>query len=169
MLCIGGPLMGQKRAVLHGRCFSVPIADPLPVGPMDLSAATEIMTVEFVNYRSGTFGTPQGYVEFWVPEGQTPLETITMLLEAYERSPGEANAMSRGKARPTDRVPVMQYGCRVGTLPPDFDPSDIKSRSFLYDPRPGDFRREGDVWIVGRTMGASDIDMVPGFRRETTP
>lgn len=75
-------------------------------------------------------------------------------------------SMGHSDLLPTERAPVMQYGRRIGTLPPDFDPGNIKSRSFLYDPRPGDFRREGDVWIVGRTMGASDIDMVPGFRRE---
>lgn len=75
-------------------------------------------------------------------------------------------SMGHGDLLPTERVPVMQHGRRIGTLPPDFDPSNIKSNSFLYDPRPGDFVREGDVWIVGRTMGASDPDMVPGFIRE---
>lgn len=75
-------------------------------------------------------------------------------------------AMGHGDLLPTERVPVMQYGRRVGTLPPDFDPANIKSRSFLYDPRPGDFRREGGAWIANRTLGASDLDMVPDFRRE---
>lgn len=75
-------------------------------------------------------------------------------------------SMGHGGLLPTERVPVMQYGRHIGTLPPDFDPSNVKSRSVLYNPRPGDFRREGDVWVVGRTMGASDVDMVPGFRRE---
>jgi hypothetical protein len=36
-------------------------------------------------YRAETFHTPQGDVEFWVPHGQTPLESITMLLDGFER------------------------------------------------------------------------------------
>jgi hypothetical protein len=71
-----------------------------------------------------------------------------------------------GDKVPTERVPVMQYGRRVGTMPPDFDPLFAKSRSFLYDYRPGDLRREGEVWIANRTLGASDLDLLVGFERE---
>jgi hypothetical protein len=67
---------------------------------------------------------------------------------------------------PTKRVPVFQYGRRIGTLPPDFDPRFARSNSFMYDVRPGDFTREADAWVVGRTMGASDVDCVIGFIRE---
>lgn len=68
-------------------------------------------------------------------------------------------------AVPTERLPVMQDGLRLGTMAPDFDPLAIKSRSFLYDPRPGDFRREGDVWIASPTLGPGDFDLIPGFQR----
>lgn len=74
-----------------------------------------------------------------------------------------------GVEMPTERVPVIQYGRRIGTMPPDFDPAFARSNSFMYDPRPGDFRREGDTWVVGRTMGASDVDCVVGFIRDTSP
>lgn len=67
---------------------------------------------------------------------------------------------------PTERVPVFQYGRRIGTLPPDFDPTFARSVSFMYDPRPGDFTRNADGWVVGRTMGASDVDCVAGFIRD---
>ena len=67
---------------------------------------------------------------------------------------------------PTERLPVIRNGRRIGTMPPDFDPAAIKSLSFLYDPRPGDFRREGDTWVVDRTMGGGDVDCVVGFIRE---
>lgn len=73
---------------------------------------------------------------------------------------------AEGVTMPTERVPVVQYGRRIGTLPPDFDPAFARSISFMYDPRPGDLRREGDAWVVGRTMGASDIDCVAGFVRD---
>lgn len=71
-----------------------------------------------------------------------------------------------GVEMPTERVPVIQYGKRIGTLPPDFDPAFARSISFMYDPRPADFTREGDSWVVGRTMGASDVDCVAGFIRD---
>lgn len=78
-----------------------------------------------------------------------------------------------GVNMPTERVPVIQYGRRIGTLPPDFDPRFARSNSFMYDVRPGDFTREGNSWVVGRTMGASDVDCVAGFIRDqpttTTP
>jgi hypothetical protein len=67
---------------------------------------------------------------------------------------------------PTERLPVIQYGRRIGTMPPDFDPANARSTSFMYDVRPGDFRREGDTWVVGRTLGAGDVDCVAGFVRD---
>lgn len=71
-----------------------------------------------------------------------------------------------GVEMPTERVPVIRNGRRIGTLPPDFDPTFARSNSFMYDVRPGDLTREGDSWVVGRTMGASDIDCVVGFVRD---
>jgi hypothetical protein len=68
---------------------------------------------------------------------------------------------------PTERLPVIQYGRRIGTMAPDFDPATARSTSFMYDVRPGDFRREGDAWIVGRTLGAGDVDCIAGFIRDT--
>jgi hypothetical protein len=68
-----------------------------------------------------------------------------------------------GHLIPTERVAVMQHGRRVGTVPPTFDPFSIRSNTFLYDVRPGDFKREGDVWIASRTLGPGDLEAVPGF------
>lgn len=79
---------------------------------------------------------------------------LAPLLEAY------------GVEMPTERVPVVRNGRRIGTMPPDFDPAFARSISFMYDPRPGDFTREGDTWVLGRTMGASDVDCVAGFVRD---
>lgn len=73
---------------------------------------------------------------------------------------------AHGVEMPTERLPVIQHGKRIGTMAPDFDPDFVHSISFLYDPRPGDFKREGDAWIVGRTLGASDVDCVAGFVRD---
>lgn len=64
----------------------------------------------------------------------------------------------------TERLAVMLHGERVGTLPPDFDPNNVQSRSFMYDPRPGDFRREGDAWVAAKTLGRGDLEAIPGFQ-----
>jgi hypothetical protein len=66
---------------------------------------------------------------------------------------------------PTERVPVMQYGRRVGTVPGDFDLSFARSSSPFYDVRPGDLVREGDVWVAAKNLGASDLDCLVGFQR----
>jgi hypothetical protein len=68
-----------------------------------------------------------------------------------------------GRIAATERVPVVQHGRRIGTVPPDFDPAKIKSTSWLYSVRPGDFRREGDEWVVSQTLGPGDLEAVPGF------
>ena len=58
---------------------------------------------------------------------------------------------------------LVQGGRRVGTLPSDFAPASIKSTSFFYDPRPGDFRREGTAWVASPALGPGDLAAVPGF------
>lgn len=62
-----------------------------------------------------------------------------------------------------ERVPVFQSGKQIGTVPGDFDPMLIKSKSFLYDPRPGDFKRTNEGWIATRMLGPGDMEAVPGF------
>lgn len=76
---------------------------------------------------------------------------------------------AHGVEMPTERVPVFQYGRRIGTLPPDFDPAFARSNSFMYGVRPGDFTREGAKWVVAKNMGASDPDCVVGFVRDAHP
>lgn len=68
-----------------------------------------------------------------------------------------------GRVEATWRIAVMQDGQRIGTVMPSFDPDNIRSRSPLYRPRPGDFRREGDVWVASPMLGNGDLEAVPGF------
>lgn len=63
------------------------------------------------------------------------------------------------------RVPVYQDGRQVGTVPVTFRPEYIRSRSIFYDPRPGDFKPQGDGWVAADRLGAGDLDAVPGFER----
>ena len=65
-----------------------------------------------------------------------------------------------------ERVPVMQHGRRVGTLPADFEPLNARSRNPVGEIRPGDFRREGDAWILEETLGSEDLDAIIGFERD---
>lgn len=68
-----------------------------------------------------------------------------------------------GIEMPTERKPVYQRGEKIGTLPGDFDPMFIRPRSFLYQPRGGDFIWDGDKWIADRMLGPGDLDAVFGF------
>lgn len=74
-----------------------------------------------------------------------------------------------GHLIPTERAVVMWAGRKAGTLPPNFDPMGIKSKNWLYDPRPGDFIREGDHWVASSKLGPGDLESVPGFRWEREP
>lgn len=75
-------------------------------------------------------------------------------------------AAGKGHFIPTERLPVIHHGRTVGTVPGDFDPANIKSNNYFYDPRPGDFKREGDTWLAARNLGPGDLDAVAGFVRE---
>lgn len=60
-------------------------------------------------------------------------------------------------------VPVYQRGQMVGTVPFDFEPAMIKSKTMLYDPRPGDFRRTKTGWEASPQMGPGDLLAISGF------
>lgn len=62
-----------------------------------------------------------------------------------------------------ERVPVHQGGVHIGSVPGTFDPRRIRSTSFLYDPRPGDFIRRHDRWDADRMLGPGDFECIPGF------
>ena len=68
-----------------------------------------------------------------------------------------------GQATATGRIPVLQDGRCIGTVPASFDPLRINSQSWMYTPRPGDFERQGDAWVASLTMGPGDLEAVPGF------
>lgn len=78
-------------------------------------------------------------------------------IEALARHAGLSDELPRG------RVDVIQHGRKIGTVPATFDPSAIKSTSFFYSVRHGDFVRDGDAWIASRTLGPGDLEAVPGF------
>jgi len=83
--------------------------------------------------------------------------TVTKTLEACRRCNGA------GAIENTDRIPVYQYGVKIGTVPPDFDPGSIVSRNIMYRPRPGDFQQIGSHIDASPSLGNGDLEAVPGF------
>ena len=71
-----------------------------------------------------------------------------------------------GVGVPTELVPVYQRGKKIGTVPAMFDPITMKSSSFLYEPRGGDFIRESDRWVAARNLCPGDFDAIDGFVRD---
>lgn len=61
-------------------------------------------------------------------------------------------------------VPVFQHDEMVGTVPFDFEPSLIKSRTMLYEPRRGDFRRTRAGWEASPQLGPGDLLAIQGFK-----
>lgn len=72
---------------------------------------------------------------------------------------------AHGVALPTGRVNVVQRGRVIGTLPADWHPVSMRSTSWLYQPREGDFTPSSDgVWVASNTLGPGDLTAVEGFR-----
>lgn len=62
------------------------------------------------------------------------------------------------------RIPVLQDGDRIGTLPAAFNPDHIKSTNWLYTPRRGDFTHgPNGEWLASGMLGPGDLEAVPGF------
>lgn len=91
--------------------------------------------------------------------GDTAMSEVTYEVEVVECE----RCDGAGVVDMTDRVPVLQNGQQIGTVPPSFDPLKIKSTSFWYEPRAGDFVLDGDAWVASRTLGPGDLEAVPGF------
>ena len=84
MLCIGGPLAGQRKEILYGSSFWVAqLEQPLPnLAALYLSPDAPV-AVEHIRYQRKTVSTPEGNISFWAPEGVTALESLTLILETY--------------------------------------------------------------------------------------
>jgi len=92
MLCVGGPCAGQRfDAQTHvGFCVPIEVKYSYNDPHSEDFQPNKKIDVADVYYRSETFHTPQGEISFWTPTNQTPIETITTLLETYEtKQPGK--------------------------------------------------------------------------------
>lgn len=91
-----------------------------------------------------------------------PEVAVDMVVEVL-RNQSCRTCEGEGRIAATWNIAVLQDGRRIGTVPPSFDPEHIESRSPLYRPRSGDFRRKGDVWVASTMLGNGDLEAVPGF------
>lgn len=104
-------------------------------------------------------------MDYWAEPPPAPLDaaiTTEATVDVLRDQPCRT-CKGEGRIAATWRIAVMQDGRRIGTVMPSFDPERIDSRSPMYRPRPGDFRREGDVWIANPMLGNGDLEAVPGF------
>lgn len=90
-----------------------------------------------------------------------PDEPVDMAIE--KRLEDCRRCLGAGHVTITDRMPVMQEGRKVGTVPPTFDPTNIRTNSIMYDPRPGDFVWQNDHWVASPMLGDGDLGVVSGF------
>lgn len=93
--------------------------------------------------------------------------TLIRLSAKHVRMDGLANVLRQaglGDKLPTKKLPVFHCGEMVGMMHPDFDPCRVETKTLLmYDPRHGDFVRDGDRWIAHKSLGPGDIAAVPHF------
>ncbi len=89
------------------------------------------------------------------------------------REHGAAHLLHQGGLAPDpakmERKPVYYDGRLAGTVPADFHPGAIRSTSFLYDARPGDFTPHLDGWKAAKTLGPGDLEAVAGFLPSPEP
>jgi hypothetical protein len=104
----------------------------------------------------------RGQVTYEITEGKW----VTLDARVVRKYGLEEVMKYHGVEMPKDRLPVFQSGRKIGTVPAFFEPLAIKSRSFLYDVRPGDFKRTNEGWEALRSLGPGDLDAVPDFTRE---
>lgn len=84
-ICVGGPLGGQRKAVMEGSRFRIalnhwPTSSRAPFTEADMQEKVQVDIAVYIEERMHT---PQGELFFWVPEGQTPRQTMEILVAGY--------------------------------------------------------------------------------------
>lgn len=78
LLCIGGPYSGRHVELVNGNRFNAELPR--------LGAAVRLpFAHRSIAYVEQRIRTSDGDVSFFVPEGQSARETISLLLDAYEK------------------------------------------------------------------------------------
>lgn len=95
-LCVGGPKAGQMMTALYGSTCRVFIGyAPNPGNSIDAIKLIHsegqnktITSAQFITYKEEVFHFPEGEkISFWVPENQTPRQTMQLLIHAYVNAP----------------------------------------------------------------------------------
>lgn len=80
-VCVGGPLAGKRYLAKSERGFRAAVR---PKTTLTVPLSDKITTIATVDYKRDSFHTTDGDISFWVPNDQTPLQTMTILLDNYE-------------------------------------------------------------------------------------
>lgn len=81
-ICVGGPHSGRHYLSVRDENFTCPVRRQ-KAAEFVVRGDEPKQEIVHVTYVRQEISTPDGSVSFWVPEGQTPLETMTLLLERF--------------------------------------------------------------------------------------
>lgn len=81
-LCIGGPLAGQRYASKY-MSFNIAVRPKMSLSGFQSNSVMEKINSKTVTYVRDSIYTPAGPNYFWIPEGQSPEDTLSMLFQAY--------------------------------------------------------------------------------------
>lgn len=105
-VCVGGPLAGRRYLAKSEMGFCTAIPPKVRLTPSNKAADTVSFTT--VNYKRDTFRTADGDVSFWVPNDQTALQTMTLLLDNYETNNGQSYK-TPNEVRKEHKLPPLDY------------------------------------------------------------
>lgn len=76
---------GKRYASTH-QYFDVPEYPKFSVSNFNDNEVVGPVTINHFRYRRESFGTPDGQITMWVPDGQSPIETMQRILKRYEEN-----------------------------------------------------------------------------------
>lgn len=163
-------LLRQDRGVMFGSdmkfcgCEIVEDVHASDVELLDQAALDELRKPPRPAVRRPDLDNPEKDQQAYELEGGRFIMLDGHLVRKY----GAADLLYRSGLGPNPkdmpRLPVYQGGVMIGTVPGDFDPSQVKSDSLLYDPRRGDFTEVTNGFQAASSLCPGDIAAVVGFK-----
>lgn len=85
-ICVGGPLSGKRYTIMYGRRFHIALRPKVDLPDLINMAqySDDPVETKYIEYEEQYFCHTSGRVIFWAPVGQSPTESLRLLLETYE-------------------------------------------------------------------------------------
>ena len=91
LLVVGGAHAGERHEITRisirpgepGARIRLPIRPKVSVVDFDAAVGPEVLTAHYADYEWHRFTTQTGHVEVLAPVGQSPLQTLELLVETY--------------------------------------------------------------------------------------